>query len=257
MSPATASATAGSNTRPTASRLDLLQYVPLKDPIKISRLTLTNQTDRMRHLSITTYAEWVFGTARGANGPFIATERDTGTGALFARNPWNTAFPDRVAFADLGGRQTAWTADRTEFIGRNRKPSTGHAALFGDRPLSGATGAGFDPCAALQCQVELAAGRERSRSSRSSANAQQAMTPRALIARYRAADLDAVLAEVTGHWSALLGAVQVKTPDRAMDIMLNGWLLYQTLACRIWARSGFYQASGAYGFRDQFRTAWR
>jgi cyclic beta-1,2-glucan synthetase len=229
----------------------LLQYVPLKDPIKISRLTLTNQTNRVRRLSITTYAEWVLGTSRGSNGPYIATERDTGTGALFARIPWNTAFPDRVAFADLGGRQTAWTADRTEFIGRNRshdRPS----APFGDKPLSGATGAGLDPCSALQCQVELAPGQNIE----IVAFLGQCATgddAKSLIARYRAADLDAVLAEVTGHWAALTRSVQVETPDRAMDIMLNGWLLYQTLACRIWARSGFYQASGAYGFRDQLQ----
>ena len=229
----------------------LLQYVPLKDPIKISRLTLTNQTDRVRRLSITTYAEWVLGTARGANGPFIATERDVATGALFARIPWNTAFPERIAFADLGGRQTAWTADRTEFIGRNQshdRPS----ALFGDKPLSGATGAGLDPCAALQCRVELEAG-ESIEIVGFLGQCATGDDAGALIARYRAADLDALLAEVTGHWTALTGSVRVKTPDRAMDIMLNGWLLYQTLACRIWARSGFYQASGAYGFRDQLQ----
>jgi len=229
----------------------LLQYVPLKDPIKISRLTLTNRTDRVRRLSVTTYAEWVLGTARGANGPFIATERDTATGALFARIPWNTAFPDRVAFADLGGRQTAWTADRTEFIGRNGSLDQ-PAVLSGDKLLSGKTGAGLDPCSALQCQIELAPGQ----SMEIVAFLGQCATSddaAALIARYRVADLDAVLAEVTGHWAALTGSVQVKTPDRAMDIMLNGWLLYQTLACRIWARSGFYQASGAYGFRDQLQ----
>ncbi|MBI1291461.1 glycosyl transferase [bacterium] len=229
----------------------LLQYVSLKDPVKISRLTLTNRTGQVRRLSVTTYAEWVLGTFRGANAPFIATERDADTGALFARIPWNTAFPDRVSFADLGGRQTAWTADRTEFIGRHgslERPS----ALLGDKSLSGVTGAGLDPCSALQCTIELAAGAtvEIAAFLGQCATSDEA---RALIARYRAADLDAMLAEVTGHWTALTGSVQVVTPDRAMDIMLNGWLLYQTLACRIWARSGFYQASGAYGFRDQLQ----
>ncbi|MFZ2100305.1 MAG: glucoamylase family protein, partial [Oricola sp.] len=229
----------------------LLQYVPLKDPIKISRLTLTNQTGQVRRLSITTYAEWVLGTVRGANGPFITTERDAATGALFARIPWNTAFPGRVAFADLGGRQTAWTADRTEFIGRNRSLDR-PAVLFGDKPLSGITGAGLDPCAALQCQVELAAG-ETIEIVAFLGQCATSEDTAALVDRYRAADLDAVFAEVTRHWTALTGSVQVRTPDRAMDIMLNGWLLYQTLACRIWARSGFYQASGAYGFRDQLQ----
>lgn len=230
---------------------NLLQYVPLNDPIKISRLTLTNRTDRVRRLSVTTYAEWVLGTSRSANGPFIATGHDADTGALFACMPWNIAFPGRVAFSDLGGRQTAWTADRTEFIGRNRslaRPS----ALFDDRPLSGAVGAGLDPCAALQCQIELAAGETLEIVGFLGQCASDAEA-RELIGHYRKADLDAVLAEVTDHWASLTNSVQVKTPDRAMDIMLNGWLLYQTLACRIWARSGFYQASGAYGFRDQLQ----
>ena len=231
--------------------LELLQYVPLADPIKISRLTLRNLSGRPRRLSVTAYAEWVLGTSRGASGPFIATEIDGTTGAMLARNPWSIAFSGRIAFADLGGRQTAWTADRTEFLGRNGGPAA-PAALGGKTPLSGTTGAGMDPCAALQSVVELGAG-ETTEVVSFLGQCGSAKEARALIARYRETDLDAVLEEVTDHWETLLGAVQVKTPDRAMDIMLNGWLLYQTLACRIWARSAFYQASGAYGFRDQLQ----
>ncbi|WP_426990865.1 GH36-type glycosyl hydrolase domain-containing protein [Cupriavidus sp. 30B13] len=229
----------------------LLQYVPLDDPLKISRLTLRNLSARRRRLSVTAFAEWVLGTARGASAPFIATALDGATGAMLARNPWSTAFPGRVAFADLGGRQVAWTADRTEFLGRNGAAAA-PAALLGTAPLSGAVGAGRDPCAALQCFVELAPG-ESVEIVALLGQCGSAGEASALVARYRAADLDAVLAAVTAHWDSLLGAVQVRTPDRAMDIMLNGWLLYQTLACRIWARSAFYQASGAYGFRDQLQ----
>ncbi|MEO6781667.1 MAG: glycosyl transferase, partial [Bradyrhizobium sp.] len=233
--------------------LELLQYVPVADPIKISRLTLRNLSGRPRRLSITAYAEWVLGTSRSGSGPFLTTEIDGATGAMLARNPWGMAFSGRTAFADLGGRQTARTADRTEFLGRNGGPES-PAVLIGRVPLSGTTGAGLDPCAALQCVVELAAGA----TTEVVCFLGQCATPdaaRALIARYREADLDAVLKEVTDRWQKLLGAVQVKTPDRAMDIMLNGWLLYQTLACRIWARSAFYQASGAFGFRDQLQDS--
>jgi len=232
--------------------VELLQYVPLADPIKISRLTLRNLTGRLRRLSVTAYAEWVLGTARGASGPFIVTEIDPATGAMLARNPWSIGFPGRIAFADLGGRQTAWTADRTEFLGRGGGPAAPAALAGRTTQLSGATGAGLDPCTALQDVVEL--GPDQSveivwfmGQCGSLAEAQ------ALIGRYREADLDEVLSAVTDHWQTVLGAVQVKTPDRAMDIMLNGWLLYQTLACRVWARSAFYQASGAYGFRDQLQ----
>ncbi|WP_073108226.1 GH36-type glycosyl hydrolase domain-containing protein [Pollutimonas bauzanensis] len=231
--------------------LELLQYVPLSDPIKISRLTLRNLTQEPRRLSVTAYAEWVLGTLRGASGPFIVTRMDDASGAMLAQNPWGTAFPGRVAFADLGGRQTAWTADRTEFIGRNGALAAPLALVEG-RPLSGAIGAGLDPCAALQGMVDLEPG-QTVEVAWFLGQGESAEEARALISHYRQADLDAVLEEVTEHWDSVLGAVQVKTPDRSMDIMLNGWLLYQTLACRIWARSAFYQASGAYGFRDQLQ----
>ena len=231
--------------------LDLLQYVPLSDPIKISRLTVRNLSGRPRRLSVTSYAELVLGTARSLTAPFLVTGIDEVTGAMLARNPWSINSSGGIAFADLGGRQTAWTADRAEFLGRYGDPSAPRA-LTGGRPLSGITGAGLDPCAALQQIIEIGAGETvEIVSFLGQCGSQEEV--QALLARYRAADLNAVLQEVTDHWTGLLQAVQVKTPDRAMDIMLNGWLLYQTLACRIWARSAFYQASGAYGFRDQLQ----
>ena len=231
--------------------MDLLQYVPLADPVKISRLRLRNLSGRPRRLSITAYAEWVLGTSRGASGPFIATEIDGMTGALLARNPWTPGSADRIAFADLGGRQAAWTADRIEFLGR-KGTAAAPVALAAGHSLSGRTGAGFDPCAALQCIVELGID-ETVEVVSFLGQGGCVQDVQELVVRYRQADLDAVLDAVTAHWQSVLGAVQVKTPDRAMDIMLNGWLLYQTLACRIWARSAFYQASGAYGFRDQLQ----
>jgi cyclic beta-1,2-glucan synthetase len=231
--------------------LDLLQYVPLDDPIKISRLTIRNTSGRSRRLSVTAYVEWVLGSSRGASALSVVTELDPETGAMFARNPWNMTFGSRVAFADLGGRQTAWTGDRREFLGRNGTLDS-PAALAGEARLSQRVGAGLDPCGALQSPVELEPGGTVEivfflGEAATAADAQS------LIARYRAADLDAVLREVVGYWDDVLGTVQVKTPDRSMDIMLNRWLLYQTLACRMWARSAFYQASGAYGFRDQLQ----
>ena len=143
-----AAATAASSIRRNEIELDLVQFVPLADPVKISRLRLRNLSGRIRRLSVTGYVEWVLGTSRGAAAPHIITELDAETGAILARNPWNIAFGERVAFADLGGRQTAWTADRTEFLGRNG--SLSHpAALTGNAPLAGRSGAGLDPCAAL------------------------------------------------------------------------------------------------------------
>ena len=137
--------------------LDLLQFVPLEDPIKISRLTIENHSGRSRRLSVTAYVEWVLGVSRSASAPFIVTEIDAETGAMFARNAWNSEFVGRVAFADLGGRQSAWTGDRTEFLGRNGTLDHPASLERGDR-LSGKVGAGLDPCAALQTTIELRAG---------------------------------------------------------------------------------------------------
>ncbi len=231
--------------------LELLQLVPLDDPIKISRLTLRNESGRPRRLSVTAYVEWVLGVSRPAAAPFVVTEIDGKTGAMFARNAWRREFGDRVAFADLGGTQAAWTADRTEFLGRNGTPDH-PAALAPRRRLSGRVGAGLDPCSALQTTIELAAGgrAEVMFFLGEAANPEQA---RELIVRHRTRDVAAALRAVGERWAAVLGTVQVKTPDRSMDILLNRWLLYQTLACRLWARSALYQAGGAYGFRDQLQ----
>ena len=231
--------------------VELIQYVPLDASIKISRLKIKNNSRQSRHLSLTAYAEWVLGASRGASAPFISTVMDPATGAMLARNPWRTEFRDRVAFADLAGRQTSWTGDRKEFLGRNgtiERP----AALVGGASLSNRVGAGIDPCCAMQTRIDLkphgkteiifflgeAATKEEAQ---------------AIISRFRTIDRDSVLHSVKEFWNDTLGVVRVKTPDRSMDILLNRWLIYQTIACRVWARSAFYQASGAYGFRDQLQ----
>ena len=231
--------------------LDLVQFVPSEDPIKISRLILQNDSGRLRRLSITAYAEWVLGSSRSASAPYIITDVDSQTGALLARSAWGGEFGSRVAFADLAGRQTSYTGDRTEFLGRNGTPER-PAALARGRQLSGRVGAGLDPCAALQTSLELGPG-ERTEIVFFVGQAENRERARELLGRYRTADLNGILRDVSGRWDNVLGAVQITTPEPAMDVLLNRWLLYQTLACRVWARAGFYQVSGAYGFRDQLQ----
>ncbi|WP_349768685.1 GH36-type glycosyl hydrolase domain-containing protein [Rhodobacter sp. NTK016B] len=228
----------------------MVQFVPLADSVKITRLTLRNTGGTPRRLCVTSYAEWVLGASRSATAAHVTTSRDTDTGAVFARNPFATAFPGRVAFADIGAGDVSVSGDRTEVLGRGG--SMAAPAGIGGAPLSGRTGPALDPCAALQRRVTLAPG-ETATIVVLLGQAATAEAARALIARHRATDPDETLRAVREHWHGLLGAVQVATPDRAMDILLNGWLLYQTLACRIWARAAFYQASGAYGFRDQLQ----
>jgi cyclic beta-1,2-glucan synthetase len=231
--------------------LELVQFVPLDDPVKVSILTLENRSPRTRHLSVTAFAEWVLGTSRGASAAHVVSELEPATGALMARNPWNAEFGGRAAFLDLGGRQASWTADRTEFLGRNRGPDR-PAGLDRGHRLQRVVGAGMDPCAALQATIELAAGaRTEVRVLLGEAAGSEAA--RALIERWRTADHEAALSAVRTWWDDVLGTVQVRTPDRSMDIMVNSWLLYQALSSRLWARTAFYQAGGAYGFRDQLQ----
>jgi cyclic beta-1,2-glucan glucanotransferase len=231
--------------------LELLQFVPLHDPIKISRLALENRSGRKRRLSVVAYVEWVLGVTRTGAAPYVVTDIDPSTGALFARNAWNREFAHRVAFADLGGRPAYLTSDRLEFLGRNA--TLDHPALLerGGR-LSGHTGAGLDPCGALQTFVELEPG-QRTEVVFLLGQGESGEESRSLVGRYRAMNCESVLAEVQDHWNRVLGTVQVRTPDVSMDLLLNRWLLYQTLSCRVWARSAFYQSSGAYGFRDQLQ----
>jgi cyclic beta-1,2-glucan synthetase len=231
--------------------LDLVQFVALDAPLKMSVLTITNRSGRPRRLSVTAYAEWVLGTSRGASAPRIIAELEPETGALLARNPWNTEFAGRVAFFDMGGRQTSWTADRTEFLGRNGDPAQ-PAGLDRGHSLQRALGAGLDPCAALQASSELANG-DTTQVVVTLGEAAEATAVPDLIRRARNADHAATLRDIAKHWDDAQGTIQVRTPDRSLDIMLNHWLIYQTLACRLWARSAFYQAGGAYGFRDQLQ----
>ncbi len=234
-----------------ASELEV--FADWNDPVKISCLRLRNGSTVTRKISVTAYVEWVLGTGRGASSPLIVTQRDEDSGALFARNPWNADFGEHIAFADFAGRQTAWTCDRGEFLGRNggaRNP----AALQRGAILSGRTGAGLDPCAALQTTVEILPGQQVELVF-FLGQTDSCESARSLLRRLRATRPSEIFDEVKNNWRKLLTTVQVRTPDAGMDIMLNGWLLYQTLACRYWARAGFYQAGGAYGFRDQLQDS--
>ncbi len=231
--------------------LTLTQFVPLEDPIKVSRLRILNTSDRPRQLSVTHYVDWVLGNQNNRAAPFVITAHDPKTGALLARNPWTADFQSQVAFMDMAGRQQSFTADRTEFIGRHGSLAE-PAALLAPQALAGRVGGGLDPCGAMQTKLELKPGEilelglfvgEESSNEKA----------QALIERYRGVDLEDTLKAVRDFWDRTLDVIQVKTPDRPFDIMANGWLQYQALACRVWGRTAFYQSSGAYGYRDQLQ----
>jgi cellobiose phosphorylase len=233
---------------------ELWIYVSINEPVKFAVLKLRNNSDRRRRrLSLTSYSEWVLGESRQKCAMQVATEIDPTTSALFARNPFNTDFEGRVAFVASSELARSYTGNRTEFLGRNGTPAQ-PAALRRSR-FSGRTGVALDPCAALQVQIELDPGQEREVAFILGAG-QNPGQARDLAQRFQ--NLQACreeLEKVWAYWGHTLSAVRVDTPEPALNLLANGWLLYQTISCRLWARTGFYQSGGAFGFRDQLQDA--
>jgi cyclic beta-1,2-glucan synthetase len=230
---------------------ELLLFAPLESTVKISLLRLRNRTDRKRKLTVTLYNELVLGVQRTTSAPYVISEIDQPAASIFAQNPFNNEFAGRVTFAATNERLSSATCDRKEFIGRNGTLSRPEGLRRTN--LAGRDGAGLDPCAALQVTIELSPheGKEVIFLLGEAASKAEAQS---LIERFvHPANVNDAFEDVLTHWDTLLRTVEVKTPDLAMDTMLNRWLLYQTLACRIWARSAFYQSGGAFGFRDQLQ----
>lgn len=225
-------------------------YVAMDAPVKFIVLKLQNRSNRPRRISVTGYYEWVMGDTRTWNLLHIRTETDPKTGVLYARNPYNTDFAEKIAFLDAG-KFRAVTGDRREFIGRDG--SLAQPAAMRKKRLSGNTGAGIDPCGAVQVFMDLRPGEEKQASIMlGCARSEKDMYD--LVNRYRQlGSTGQVLQEVKAWWERIVGTLQIDTPDPAVNIMANGWLVYQTLSCRIWARTGYYQSGGAYGFRDQLQ----
>ena len=234
-----------------------LVFVPLNDSLKVWQITLKNLGHEAREISLTYYVEWVLGVQREVNAPFIVTETDEASGALLARNTYQEAFSDRKAFLwvqTLGEKPNrTWTGDRIEFLGRHgslKKP-----AALTRVALSNSSGMMYNACGAVQVTLTLDPGKEKQivvllgqiRSGEEVASLTSTYAePLGVTRKFQ---------EVQDFWAQLVKGLQVITPDKSMEIMLNGWLLYQTLGCRMWARSAFYQAGGAYGFRDQLQDS--
>ncbi len=230
---------------------ELAVFVDIEDPVKQSMLTLTNNSDDPRRLSIFAYAEWRLGPPRIGEQRFVVTSVDTSTTALLARNAYNEEFGGRVAFFHATESARSHTCDRTEFIGRNR--TLARPAALEREELEGRIGAGLDPCAALQITVEIPPGESR-RIAVVLGQAPHAEAASGFAAKYASlTEVEASLARVDRFWDETLGAVQVRTPDDSFDLMMNRWLVYQSLSCRVWARSGPSQPGGAFGFRDQLQ----
>ncbi|TAL01345.1 MAG: cyclic beta 1-2 glucan synthetase, partial [Porticoccaceae bacterium] len=218
-------------------RSELWVYVATDAAVKFSVLKLRNLSGRARKLSATGYVEWVLGDLPAKTAMHVTTEISPKTGALHARNPYNPEFAQQVAFLDVDDPLRRVCGDRTEFLGRN---GTLHdpAGLRRAR-LSGKVGAGLDPCGAIQVSFDLADGQEREIVFRLGVG-RNADDATALVQRFRgSAAARTALEAVWQYWNHTLGAVQVETQDPSVNVLANGWLMYQTIACRIWARSGY------------------
>ena len=221
------------------------------DAVKVVMLTLTNTSGTTKRLSAFGYVEWSLGPPRAGERRFVVSEVDRDTGALFARNAYNTEFAGQVAFWHATEQAQSFTCDRSEFIGRNRALNRPAALL---RPaLLRRVGAGLDPCAALQIGIELEPGETRRVAFVLGHGADAARARDLVLAYGTLTHCEAALAAAEQAWESTVGAIEVKTPDDSFDLIVNRWLPYQTLSCRIWARSGPYQPGGAYGFRDQLQ----
>ncbi|MBD1587115.1 GH36-type glycosyl hydrolase domain-containing protein [Pseudomonas typographi] len=232
---------------------ELWVYVALDAPIKFSRLLVRNLSGRSRRLTVTGYVEWVLGDLRSKSAMHVVTQPDPVSGALFARNPYSVEFSERVAFFDTDAAPRGITGDRTEFIGSNGTLAA--PAAMQHAGLSGRLGGGLDPCCAIQVAVELAPGQSTETVLRLGAETSGHAATQ-LVQRYRGVRVAAEqLQRVREHWRSRLSAIHIETPAPGLDVMVNGWLMYQVISSRFLARSGYYQSGGAIGFRDQLQDS--
>lgn len=236
---------------------ETVMFVPRRDPVKVVRVRITNRLPEPRRISAFSYARWVLGGLPQETGERISTSYDGGTGAILAVNRDRGEFSERVALALAvagGDTDVSWTADRTAFLGAYGGVESPRGVAGGER-LDGAAGEGFDPCAAFQVPLSIAPGATVEVAFLLGEGADEPAA-RALLARYDSADaIAAALEEVRAFWEDTVSAVQVQTPSRELDVMVNGWLTYQNLSCRVWGRTAFYQSGGAFGFRDQLQDS--
>lgn len=233
-------------------------WVAKEDPIKFVKLQLTNEDLMDKKLTLFRYTDWVLGVFREDSTGQIMTSLDDETGSLFARNYYNNEFAGRVAFTgfvtDQPVEELSHSADRAAFIGRNRTLKNPKAVAFGNK-LNNRFGIGFETCGATRFSLELKSG-ESAEIYFYLGEKQNRKKARSLIKKYSNKEsIERSFADVKAFWRDKLGRISVKTPVPEFDLMMNGWLEYQNIACRMWGRTGFYQAGGAFGFRDQLQDA--
>ena len=235
---------------------ELTTFVPMDNrnrPVRIQRLKLKNRSNRKRKFTVTFYAEWLLGTTREEHQMHVVTSWDTETATLLARNAYHPDFGSRMAFASSTPKSVSHSGDRTAFLGRNGSPS--NPVAMRRKTLNEKVGAGYDPCAALQVQVELGPNEETSVSFHLGEAASVDEAKNIVSGLRDASSVERAFVDTKKWWDEMVGTLQVDVPDMSVNFLVNRWLPYQILSCRIWARSAFYQSGGAWGFRDQLQDS--
>ena len=230
---------------------EMTVFVAPEDPVKYTIIKIKNTGKTKRNLSVTLYYDLVLGCLERKNDMHIITDTDQKNGALLARNPYNTEFPGYTVFMNVNEPKRSYTGDKAEFMGRNRTVSDPQAMK--NSRLSGRVGAGFDPCLALQVQITLTEGQEREIVFTTGGNKGAHLTGETVKKHSGTIKANEELENVKQYWSRMCGVINIETPDKETDILANGWLMYQTLSSRFFARAGYYQSGGAFGFRDQLQ----
>jgi cyclic beta-1,2-glucan synthetase len=232
---------------------EMCVYVDLESSIKFTVIKVKNKSGRPRHLSATGYVDLVLGDMKPKSVMHIVTHMDADSGALMATNHYNGEFAERVCFFNVNDKTKTFTSDRQEFLGRNgtlKKPDA-LSRLY----LSGRIGAALDPCAAMQAEFNLG-DEEEYEIIFSLGSGNNYNDAKDILNRFQTTEsVHDALDKVHAYWQKTLNVLQVDTPEPSLNIITNGWLMYQVLACRFWARSGYYQSGGAFGFRDQLQDS--
>lgn len=224
-------------------------FLDPEHPAKTWRVEVTNR-GAARSLSLFACVDWVLGAQRERSEATLVTSFEPALRAILATDHAGE-HSARCGFLCASRELRGVTGDRREFYG-TRDARTSPRALSHLR-LSGRVGGAMAPCGAVQVAIDVG-DKQRVVTHLSLGEAATPTEARAHCeALSRRDDWDAALVRARSAWDEILGRVQVRTPDAALDVMMNRWLVYQTLSCRIWGRSGFYQSGGAYGFRDQLQ----
>lgn len=227
-------------------------FAPRDENLKIQKVVLENKSNEDKEISVFYYAQLVLGVLNYDTSKYITTYNKGNY--IYGQNPYSEFFGNLKAYSTiLGGESLSFTCDRKEFIGASRSLESPKGLEY--KNLKGEFGSALDPCLVTECKINIKKGEKREivillGEEEKEDNIQN------IIEKYsNISNVYEELNKTKAYWRDFLGNISVKTENKSMDYLLNGWLLYQNYSCRYLARTAFYQSGGAYGFRDQLQDS--